>query len=253
MIEIKNLHKSFGSRNVLNGLTFNVRDRENLVVIGLSGTGKSILLKNMVGLIKPTSGSIIVDGVDITKCSLAQLRETQKKMGYVFQEAALFDSLTIYENVAFGLKNLSSMPASQIGKRVTECLAMVGLKSDIEKLKPSSLSGGMKKRAAIARTIAYSPRYIFYDEPTTGLDPIMSDVISDLIIHLRDKLQITSVAVSHDMKSAHKMADRIIMLYQGRIVFDGTPTEAESTDNKTVRQFVEGSAQGPIEAERTFK
>jgi phospholipid/cholesterol/gamma-HCH transport system ATP-binding protein len=253
MIEIKNLHKSFGSRNVLNGLTFNVRDGENLVVIGLSGTGKSILLKNMVGLIKPTSGSIIVDGIDITKCSLSQLRETQKKMGYVFQEAALFDSLTIYENVAFGLKNLSSMPASQIGKRVTECLAMVGLKSDIEKLKPSSLSGGMKKRAAIARTIAYSPRYIFYDEPTTGLDPIMSDVISDLIIHLRDKLKITSVAVSHDMKSAHKMADRIIMLYQGRIVFDGTPTEAESTDNRTVRQFVEGSAQGPIEAERTFK
>jgi phospholipid/cholesterol/gamma-HCH transport system ATP-binding protein len=250
MISIKNLTKSFGKKRVLNGVSFNAYDGETLVVVGSSGTGKSILLKNIVGLIKATSGSVIIDGIDITKCSGQRLRDTQKNLGYVFQEAALFDSLTVEENVAFGLRNLSNLSNKDIKKRVTDCLAMVGLKN-IEKLKPSELSGGMKKRVAIARTIAYSPKYIFYDEPTTGLDPIMSDVISDLIIYLRDELKVTSLVVSHDMKSAYKIADRIIMLYKGNLVFEGTPAEVDKTDNAIVRQFVSGSSQGPIEAERT--
>jgi phospholipid/cholesterol/gamma-HCH transport system ATP-binding protein len=252
MIKIKNLNKSFGRKRVLNNLNFEAHDGETLVILGSSGTGKSVLLKNIVGLMKPSSGNVIIDGIDITKCSNIELHETQKKLGYVFQDAALFDSLTVEENVAFGLGTLSDLSKSETAKRVTECLAMVGLK-EIEKLKPSDLSGGMKKRVAIARTIAYRPQYIFYDEPTTGLDPIMSDVISDLIIYLRDNLNVTSLAVSHDMKSAHKIADRIIMLHKGDIVFEGTPKEVEETDNAIVRQFVSGSSQGPIEAERTFQ
>ncbi|MDR3243234.1 MAG: ABC transporter ATP-binding protein [Elusimicrobiota bacterium] len=252
MISIKNLTKSFGKKRVLNGVSFNACDGETLVIVGSSGTGKSILLKNIVGLIKATSGSVIIDGIDITKCSGQQLRDTQKNLGYVFQEAALFDSLTVEENVAFGLHNLSALSKRDIQNKVIDCLAMVGLKN-VEKLKPSELSGGMKKRVAIARTIAYGPKYIFYDEPTTGLDPIMSDIISDLIIYLRDKLKVTSLVVSHDMKSAYKIADRIIMLYKGNLVFEGTPAEVDKTDNAIVRQFVSGSSQGPIEAERTFQ
>ncbi|MDR3048749.1 MAG: ABC transporter ATP-binding protein [Elusimicrobiota bacterium] len=252
MIKIRNLSKSFGNKRVLSGLNFEARDGETLVILGSSGTGKSVLLKSIVGLMKPTNGSIMINGADITKCSSMELHEIQKKMGYVFQEAALFDSLTVEENVAFGLTALSDLSKKETTKRVEECLSMVGLKG-IEKLKPSDLSGGMKKRVAIARTIAYRPQYIFYDEPTTGLDPIMSDVISDLIIYLRDNLKVTSLAVSHDMKSAHKIADRIIMLYKGDIVFEGTPKEVDETDNAIVRQFVSGSSQGPIEAERTFQ
>lgn len=252
MIKVKNLNKSFGSKRVLRCVDIEVNDGETLVIIGSSGTGKSILLKNMVGLVKPTSGSIMIDDVEITSCSLSELHEAQKKMGYVFQEAALFDSLTIEENVAFGLRNLTKLNDEEISKRVGQCLGMVGLKN-VEKLKPAELSGGMKKRAGLARAIAYQPKYIFYDEPTTGLDPIMSDVISDLIINLRQHLKITSVVVTHDMKSAYKIADRIIMLYKGEVIFSGTPEETKSTDNPVVRQFVEGSSHGPIETDRTFE
>jgi len=210
-----------------------------------------MLLKNIVGLVKPNSGSIFVDGTEITGAPASALREAQKKMGYVFQEAALFDSMTVEENVGFGLRTLTKLDEEEIKYRVVQCLGMVGLK-DVEKLKPSALSGGMKKRVGLARAIAYQPKYIFYDEPTTGLDPIMSDVISDLIINLRKHLKVTSVVVTHDMKSAYKIADRIIMLYKGRVVFSGTPQETKETDNEVVRQFVEGSSHGPIETDRNF-
>ncbi|MDR1195111.1 MAG: ABC transporter ATP-binding protein [Endomicrobium sp.] len=251
MIKVKSLSKSFGRKRVLCDIDFDVYDGETLAIIGASGTGKSILLKNIVGLVKPTQGSIYIDDIEITACSSKELQETQKKLGYVFQEAALFDSLTIEENVAFGLRTLTKLDDEEISKRVTQCLHMVGL-HNVELLKPSELSGGMKKRAGLARAIAYQPKYIFYDEPTTGLDPIMSDVISDLIINLREHLKVTSIVVTHDMKSAYKIADRIIMLYQGKIIFSGTPEETKNTDNPVVRQFIEGSGQGPIKTDRTF-
>ncbi|MBQ3943396.1 MAG: ATP-binding cassette domain-containing protein, partial [Elusimicrobia bacterium] len=199
MIKVENLYKSFETKKVLKGVSFELKDGETLVIIGGSGTGKSILLKNLVGLIRPDSGKIIIDDIDLTKTSKKNLREVQKKIGFVFQEAALFDSLTIEENVSFGMKNLTNLKEQEIKKRVSSCLNMVGLSSDIEKLKPSALSGGMKKRVGLARAIAYQPKYIFYDEPTTGLDPIMSDVIGELIIHLKKELNVSSIVVTHDM------------------------------------------------------
>jgi phospholipid/cholesterol/gamma-HCH transport system ATP-binding protein len=251
MIKVSDLHKSFGHKKVLTGVSFTVNEGETLVILGLSGTGKSILLKNIVGLVKPDKGSISIDGVEITGAKANVLSQVQQKMGYVFQEAALFDSLTVEENVAFGIKNLTNLKGAQISERVMQCLNMVGL-SDIENLKPSSLSGGMKKRVGLARAIAYEPKYIFYDEPTTGLDPIMTDVISDMINHLKAKLSVTSVVVTHDIKSAYKIADRIMMLHKGEVIFTGTPEETKNTSNETVRQFVDGISEGPIKVEHTF-
>lgn len=252
MIEVKNLYKSFGKKHVLCGVDLTVKDGETLVIIGGSGTGKSMLLKNVVGLIKPDKGSIIIDGVDVTKAKKEDLFNVQKNIGYLFQEAALFDSMTIEENVAFGLRNLSNLSETEIKERVTSCLNMVGLK-DIEKLKPAALSGGMKKRVGLARAIAYRPKYVFYDEPTTGLDPIMSDVIGSLILYLKKELNITSIVVTHDMQSAYKIADRIIMLYLGKVIFNGTVEEVKNTKNKYVRQFIEGSSKGPIPVDAAFE
>jgi phospholipid/cholesterol/gamma-HCH transport system ATP-binding protein len=252
MIKVDNVYKRFGVKTVLNGVSFDVREGETLVVIGSSGVGKSILLKNIIGLIKPDCGFIKVDDVTITNCSLEELHEIRKKIGYVFQEAALFDSLNIFENVAFGLRNLTSLSESEIKQRAKQCLAMVGLEN-IEHLNPSRISGGMKKRVGLARAIAYQPEYILYDEPTAGLDPVMSDVVNDLIINLKKKFHVTSIVVTHDMNSAYKIADRIIMLYGGNIIFNGTVDEACNTKNEYVRQFVEGSSHGPIRTDRTFE
>ncbi|MDR1086997.1 MAG: ABC transporter ATP-binding protein [Endomicrobium sp.] len=252
MIKVNNIYKNFGSNVVLNGVHLDVRAGEVLIIMGFSGAGKSILLKNIIGLVKPDSGFIEIDGIDITKCSLEKLHEIRKKIGYVFQEVALFDSLNIFENVAFGLRNLTTLNESEIKQRVKQCLAMVGLKN-VEHLNPSSLSGGMKKRVGLARAIAYQPEYVLYDEPTTGLDPIMSDVISDLIINLKKHLHITSIVVTHDMKLAYKIADRIMMLYGGNIIFSGTPDEVRNTKNEYVKQFVRGSSQGPILIEKRFE
>ena len=251
MIKIENVCKSFGDKHVLCGVNFEVYDGEIVVVIGSSGVGKSILLKTVVGLIKPDSGNVKIDGIDITKSSSFDLRRTQKKMGYVFQEAALFDSLSVFENVAFGLRTLTSHTEKEIEQKVAQCLSMVGLEK-VEYLKSSDLSGGMKKRVGLARAIAYQPSYILYDEPTTGLDPIMSDVINDLIINLRKCLHVTSIVVTHDMKSAYKIADKIMMLYNGGIIFNGTLEELQNTKNEYVRQFVEGSSRGSILADKIF-
>ncbi|MEA5000444.1 MAG: ABC transporter ATP-binding protein [Endomicrobiaceae bacterium] len=251
MIKVENLCKSFGQKKVLCGVNLEVKDGETLVIIGGSGTGKSILLKNIVGLIKPDKGSVFIDGIDITKVDKEHIYEVQKKIGFLFQEAALFDSLTIEENIAFGIKNLTNLTKEETKTRVSQCLNMVGL-SDIEHLKPSALSGGMKKRVGLARAIAYRPKYVFYDEPTTGLDPIMSDVIGSLIMYLKKELSITSIVVTHDMQSAYKIADRIIMLYQGEVIFNGTADEIKKTNNAYVKQFVEGLREGPIPVETTF-
>lgn len=245
MIKIKDVHKKFSSKQVLQGVNLEVHDGETLTIIGGSGCGKSVLLKNITGLIKPEKGTIVIDDIDITNSSEEKVFEAQKKFGYLFQGAALFDSLTVEENVAFGLKNLCVLSPMEMRQRVRDCLTMVGLKG-IEQLKPAELSGGMKKRVGLARAIAHKPEYILYDEPTTGLDPIMADVINDLIIHLKKTIQVTSIAVTHDMKSAYKISDRIAMLYNGKIIAVGTPDEIKNSKDETVHQFVEGLSHGPI-------
>jgi len=220
---------------------------ETLTIIGGSGSGKSVLLKHIVGLIHPDEGSVFVDNVEVSRLSEDELFEVRKKFGYLFQGAALFDSLTVGENVAFGLWNLRPDLAENWREVVIKNLEVVGLGPEIIDMKPAQLSGGMKKRVALARAVAYQPNYILYDEPTTGLDPIMADVINDLILDLREKLGVTAVAVTHDMKSAYKISSRIAMLYEGKINAIGTPHEIENSRDPLVRQFITGSSHGPIQ------
>jgi phospholipid/cholesterol/gamma-HCH transport system ATP-binding protein len=215
------------------------------VVLGGSGSGKSVLMKNINGLLRPDSGKIYINDRDITEMSEKELYEMRAKMGMLFQYAALFDSLTVWENIGFGLLNIKMMDPKQVRQVATEKLHLVGLK-DIEDLKPAELSGGMKKRVGLARAIAMSPEILFYDEPTTGLDPIMADVINNLIIELKKHLQVTGVAITHDMVSAYKIANRIAMLYEGKIIEVGTPLEIQNTQNPIVYQFINGKADGPI-------
>jgi len=245
MIRIRNLHKSFGENRVLRGINLEVEDGETVTIIGGSGCGKSVLLKHIVGLLKPDAGEIEVDGQEITRLGMEKLAEVQKRFGMLFQGAALFDSLTVGENIAFGLRMLTDLGEKEIKERVTEKLSLVGLEG-IEDLLPAELSGGMKKRVALARAIAMNPEYILYDEPSTGLDPIMADVINSLILDLKRKLKITSVAVTHDMVTAYKISDKIAMLYEGRIEETGRPEEIRETKNPVVRQFITGSGEGPI-------
>ncbi|MBI4056770.1 MAG: ABC transporter ATP-binding protein [Elusimicrobia bacterium] len=247
MIEIKSLHKSFANQHILKGIDLAVKDGETLSIIGGSGSGKSTFIKCIIRIHKPDRGQILVDGNDVAHIEDEfELAKVRRKFGYLFQESALFDSLTVAENVAFGLKYLTDIPLSQHRKVATEKLALVGLKG-IEDLRPSELSGGMKKRVALARAIAAEPQYILYDEPTTGLDPIMSDIINDLILDLKKKIGVTGVVVTHDMKSAFKISDRIAMLYEGRFLEVDTPARIKTTKNPYVHQFVEGLSQGPIQ------
>ena len=245
-IRLVNVHKAFGSHRVLQGMNLDVKDGETLTIIGGSGTGKSVTLKIMIGLLRPDRGEVYVDDQEINSLSEDELSEVQKKFAYVFQMGALFDSLTIGENVAFGLRQVHKYDDRKIGEIVNRTLALVGL-SGIEELKPAELSGGMRKRVAIARAVAMSPKYLFYDEPTTGLDPIMSDVINDLIVSLHEKLGTTGVAITHDMKSAYKISSRIAMLYEGRIVQIDTPDNIKNSQDPLVKQFITGSSQGPIQ------
>ncbi|GAB4363637.1 MAG: ATP-binding cassette domain-containing protein [Deltaproteobacteria bacterium] len=248
MIEIRGLCKRFGTKVVLDGVDLDVPRGRNTVVIGGSGTGKSVLIKCVVGLLRADAGSIRVDGEDVTKMDERELVRVRRKFGMLFQGAALFDSMNVEENVAFALRRLQNYPEAQIRSVVEEKLGMVGLR-DIQHLMPAELSGGMKKRVGLARAIAAEPEILLYDEPTTGLDPIMADVINDLIISLRESLGVTSIAITHDMASAYKIADQIAMLYKGRIIEVGTPDEIRRTSNPVVAQFVEGRAEGPITAE----
>jgi len=246
MIEITDLHKHFGEKKVLNGVSLTINDGEVVSIIGGSGTGKSTFIKCVVRLIKPDGGKIVVDGRDITFIQDEfELDGIRKKFGYLFQEGALFDSMTVAENVSFGLKYLTDIPQSKYRAVATEKLALVGL-SDVEDLKPSELSGGMKKRVALARALAVTPKYMMYDEPTSGLDPIMSDIINDLILDLKAKAGLTSLVITHDMKSAMKISDKIVFLHNGSFLMVGKPADFRSTDNPYVRQFVDGSSHGPI-------
>ena len=248
MIEIRGLHKRFGENVVLDGVELTVPRGKNTVVIGGSGTGKSVLIKCVVGLLRADAGEILIDGEDVTKMDERELVRVRRKFGMLFQGSALFDSMNVGENVAFALRRLHLYPERQIRDVVEEKLAMVGLR-DIQQLMPAELSGGMKKRVGLARAIAAEPEILLYDEPTTGLDPIMADVINDLIISLRESLGVTSISITHDMASAYKIADQIAMLYKGKIVEVGTPEEIRNTSNPVVSQFVEGRAEGPITAE----
>jgi phospholipid/cholesterol/gamma-HCH transport system ATP-binding protein len=248
MIEIRGLEKRFGTKVVLDGLDLTVPRGKNTVVIGGSGTGKSVLIKCVVGLLRADAGEILIGGEDVTKMDERELVRVRRKFGMLFQGAALFDSMNVGENVAFALRRLRLYPERQIHDVVEEKLSMVGLR-DIQHLMPAELSGGMKKRVGLARAIASEPEILLYDEPTTGLDPIMADVINDLIISLRELLGVTSISITHDMASAYKIADHIAMLYKGKIVEVGKPEEIRNTRNPVVSQFVEGRAVGPITAE----
>ncbi len=248
MIEITNVHKSFGSLQVLRGVNLTVNKGESMTVIGGSGSGKSVLIKHIIGLLFPDRGQVKVAGQALNKLDDRQLNELRKKFGMLFQMAALFDSLTVWENVGFSLKQHTKLSDREIRNIATEKLALVGLK-DVEDQMPVDLSGGMKKRVGLARAIAMDAEIILYDEPTTGLDPITADAINDLIVDLRKKLGVTSVAITHDMHSAYKISDRIAMLYKGEIQEIGTPEEIRNTANPIVKQFITGSAVGPITAE----
>lgn len=248
-INIKNLHKVFGHKKVLNGIDLEVAKGESLVVIGGSGTGKSVLIKCVQGLITPDEGSIKINGVETVGVERKQAEAQYSKMGMLFQGGALFDSLSVWENVAFGLMENQRMPRKKAREQAVKYLHQVGLGADVADLSPSELSGGMQKRVGLARAIATKPEIIFFDEPTTGLDPIMADVINDLIIDSVKKIGASALTITHDMASARKIADRIAMLYQGKIIWQGTVAELDKTDNPYVCQFVNGCSQGPIKVE----
>ncbi|MFQ5870260.1 MAG: ABC transporter ATP-binding protein [Candidatus Zixiibacteriota bacterium] len=247
MIEIVDLHKSFGDNKVLDGVNLTISKGETTTIIGRSGVGKSVLLKHIIGLVKPDEGKILIDGEDITLCKNEKLVELRQRFGMLFQGSALFDSMTVQENVGLGLREHTKLPEEEIRELVREKLRLVGL-SGVENSKPAELSGGMKKRVGLARAIAMNPEYILYDEPTTGLDPIMADAINYLIIRMKNELNVTSIAVTHDIVSAYKISNRVAMIYEGKIIFVGTPEEVKSTDHLIVRQFVEGKATGIIKA-----
>lgn len=245
MIQVESLTKTFNGNLVLDNLSLHVEEGETVVVIGRSGCGKSVLLKHMIGLLKPDSGRVMVKGQDITPMGEKDLNRVRRLFGVVFQGSALFDSLTVAENVAFGLTEHTRMDHAEIEAKVARCLDTVGM-GGVQSKMPAELSGGMKKRVALARAIAFDPSIILYDEPTTGLDPITADVINDLIVSLTEKLAVTSVAVTHDMSSAYKIADRIAMLYEGKIIETGTPDQIRNSTNPIVQQFILGKAEGPI-------
>ena len=247
MIRIRGLRKKLGSKQVLDGVDLDIPTGRTIVVLGRSGTGKSVLLKHIIGLMQPDEGTIEVDGQVITGLHEADLNEVRKRFGMLFQAGALFDSLSVGENIALPLREHTRMGPAEIRQRVSERLEWVGLPG-VEDMKPASLSGGMRKRVGLARAIAMDPAYILYDEPTTGLDPIMSDVINKLIRSLQARIGVTSIVVTHDMHSAWHLADRLAMLDQGRVVFAGTPEETRATTEPLVRHFIEGTSEGMVGA-----
>ena len=242
MIEIRDLYKSFGEKKVARGVNLEIHAGESLTIIGQSGSGKSVLLKHIVGLMMPDSGDVIVDKQSIVHAKRKELYEIRKKFGVLFQGAALFDSMTVEENIGLGLRSHTAMTEAEIAERVAQCLGLVSLPG-IEQLKPAELSGGMKKRVGLARAIAMRPQYILYDEPTTGLDPITADTINDLIIRMNEELKVTTVVVTHDMVSAYKVSDRIVMIHEGKVIHSGTPEETRDSPIDIVRKFVTGMAE----------
>ena len=242
MISLRNVHKSFGPKKVLQGFSLEVPEGETMVIIGYSGSGKSVAIKHIVGLLEPDEGTVFVDALEVPKLPRRELYELRSQIGYVFQFAALFDSLTIGENVAMGLRKQGKLDAPEIHARVAQALDLVDL-PNVEDRYPAELSGGMRKRVGLARAIALRPKYLLYDEPTTGLDPVTSAVIDELMIRMRDKLGVTSVVITHDMRSAYRVGTSIAMLYEGRVRQCGTVDEIRLSNDPVVRQFVEGRAE----------
>ncbi len=241
LVELRNVSKSFDRLVVLRDFSLTIEEGKSVVIIGASGTGKSVLLKHIVGLLKPDSGEVYFDGQRIDEMTERELVPIRQQFGFLFQMSALFDSLTVTDNIAFPLREHTNKSADEIASIVLEKLNLVGL-PDVGKKMPAQLSGGQRKRVALARAIALGPRVLLYDEPTTGLDPIRSDVINELILKLQQSLRVTSITVTHDMQSAFKIADRIVMLDEGRIVFDGTPKQIQEEQNPVVHRFVKGDA-----------
>lgn len=248
-IVVRGLKKSFGPKLVLDGIDLDVGVGESVVVIGGSGTGKSVLVKCILGLLEPDAGSIKIDGEEVTKLPRGRREALMQKFGMLFQGAALFDSLRVWENVAFGLIQGHGMERQQAKEIALEKLGAVGLGAEVGELRPAELSGGMQKRVALARAIAAEPEIIIFDEPTTGLDPIMGDVINDLIVKCVRQLGATAISITHDMASAHKIADRIAMIYKGRIIWNGRADTIDHSGNPFVEQFIHGRAEGPIKME----
>jgi phospholipid/cholesterol/gamma-HCH transport system ATP-binding protein len=248
-IAVRGLRKSFGRKLVLDGIDLDVEPRESLVVIGGSGTGKSVMLKCILGLIEPDAGSIKIDGQEVVGMGETDRETIMRKFGMLFQGGALFDSLPVWENVAFGLIQGRGLKRPEAKEIALAKLAAVGLGADVAELHPAELSGGMQKRVALARAIAAEPEIIFFDEPTTGLDPIMADVINDLIVECVRKLGATAVSITHDMASTRKIADRVAMIYKGKIIWAGPKADIDHSDNPYVDQFIHGRATGPISME----
>ena len=246
MIRVTDLHKSFGGTRVLQGVNLDVEKGETLVIMGQSGSGKSILIKHLIGLIMPDRGEIYVDGVEITSLSEEERYKVRRKFAMLFQGAALFDSLTVLQNVSFGLERYTDHTHQKIEQMARQALHRVGLR-EVVNLMPFELSGGMKKRVGLARAIAYEPEIILYDEPSTGIDPIRADAINDLIIQMKNDMKVTSIVITHDMVSTYKVADRVAMLYQGKIIATGSPEEIRDSNNPIIQQFITGAAEGPIE------
>jgi len=241
MIRLDNISKAFGDKQVLKGFSMEVNEGETVALIGYSGSGKSVAIKHIVGLLDPDEGTVFVDGKEVPVLPRKELYELRSHIGYVFQFAALFDSLTIGENVGMGLRKQGQLGEEEITQRVAEALKLVDL-PDNEKLYPAELSGGMRKRVGIARAIALRPKYILYDEPTTGLDPVTSAVIDELMIRMHEQLGVTGIMITHDMRSAYRVASRIAMLYEGSVRQMGTVAEIQQTTDPVVRQFIEGRA-----------
>lgn len=241
MIEVRDLTKRFGSQMILDGVSFQIEEGESLVIIGRSGGGKSVLLKHIIGLLRPESGAVLIDGEDITHMDERNLIRVRTKFGMVFQGAALFDSLSVAENVAFAFRREKKLTEKEIARKVAEVLEMVELPG-VEKKKPSELSGGMRKRVGLARAIIYQPRIVLYDEPTTGLDPIVSDSIDKLIIRVTECLKVTTIVVTHDMRSARRVGHRIVMLHNKKIYANGTPEDIFGSADPVVQQFINGVA-----------
>jgi phospholipid/cholesterol/gamma-HCH transport system ATP-binding protein len=245
MITLVDLHKSFGKQKVLDGIDLRIEEAKTTVIIGRSGGGKSVLLKHIIGLLRPDRGQVLVDGTDIAKLGDRDLNEIRKKFGMLFQDAALFDSMTVAENVAFPLREHTRMKEKEIRETVADRLRSVGL-TGVEEKMPSELSGGMRKRVGLARAIAMRPQIVLFDEPTTGLDPVMTEAINRLIIDTQKKFNFTCVVISHDIQSIFEIGDRIAMLYEGKIIEHGTPEELRASPNPVTVQFLSGSIDGPI-------
>lgn len=239
MIEVRNLQKSFGTQKILDGVNLRIETGESVVIIGRSGGGKSVLLKHMIGLLQPDSGEVLVDGENIEPMNERELLRVRSKFGMLFQGAALFDSMTVAENVAFAFRRNKQISQNEIKAKVAEALEVVELPGT-ENKKPSELSGGMRKRVGLARAIVYQPQIVLYDEPTTGLDPIVSDAIDHLILRVRDRFKVTSVVVTHDMRSARRVGQRILMLHEKKIYVAGTPDEIFNSTDPIVRKFIDG-------------